>query len=73
MDINEIDNALHGIEQMLEVAVRSVLTLYRDDADGPFQLAAPDGALLDFSVLDIERRVKDLRGGLISAHRPQGH
>jgi len=65
MDKNDIDGALHEIEQMVEVIIRAASSLTRAEHDKQkFELPADDAQLLDFSTLDVAKRVKALRDGL---------
>jgi hypothetical protein len=65
MDLNEIDEldtAMHEIQQMIEVSIRSAETLDRSDEDaGFFQMPARDAELLSFSLFDIQKRVQAAR------------
>ena len=60
--ICDIDYAVHDIEQMVEVALRSSGSLLGAGHDKQkFELPAEDAQLLDFSLNDIAKRVKALR------------
>lgn len=62
MDINDIDLALHEIEQMVLVAINADEgCVGSDTASGFFQLPAQDAELLCFSLFDIQKRVRALR------------
>ena len=64
-DINEIDLALHDIQQMVSVAINAAETLSGGEADPDIcQMPYDKHNLLDFSLFDIEKRVKALRDGL---------
>jgi hypothetical protein len=60
MDMDQIDLALHGIQQMVEVSLRAAESLRGTD-DGLFQMPYEDANLLDFSLFDVEKRVKEAR------------
>jgi hypothetical protein len=71
MDKDAIDLALHEIQQMVEVASRSAETLCRAGGDNEtFQMPAADANLLDFSIFDIEKRIKAVRAMLLEGDRP---
>ncbi|MBR1145070.1 hypothetical protein [Bradyrhizobium sp. AUGA SZCCT0431] len=60
--ICDIDFAVHDIEQMVEVALRSSGSMLRAEHDKQkFEMPAQDAQLLDFSLNDIAKRVKALR------------
>ena len=60
--IGDIDNAVHEIEQMVEVALRSSGSMLRAEHDKQqFEMLAQDPQILDFSLNDIAKRVKALR------------
>lgn len=63
MDTNAIDLALHEIEQMVSVAIDAAGNLNGSD-DGISQMPYAKHNLLDFSLFDIEKRLKALRAGL---------
>jgi hypothetical protein len=72
MDVNDIDNALHEIRQMALVALGATEGLLRSDTDPAFfQLPAEDSEMLAFSVIDILKRVEDLKNGLTEPARPE--
>ena len=65
MDINEIDLVLHEIQQMVSVAISAAEGLGGNEADEDvFQMPAASANLLDFSLFDIDKRLKALREGL---------
>jgi hypothetical protein len=65
MDKNAIDGALHEIQQMVECAIRAAESLTGTGHDKQkFELPADDAQLLDFSLLDIAKRLTALRGGM---------
>jgi hypothetical protein len=65
MDMNDVDNSLHKIEQMVLVAVNAHESLMgSDSAPGFFQMPAEDSELLSFSVYDLLKRVRALRAEL---------
>jgi hypothetical protein len=62
---DEIDGALHEIQQMVECAIRAAEGLTRVEHDKQkFEMPARDAQLLDFSILDIAKRVEALRTDL---------
>jgi hypothetical protein len=64
-EIEEIDTAMHEIQQMIEVSLRSAELLHGSGEDkGIFQMPARDAELLCFSLFDIEKRVKAARAML---------
>jgi hypothetical protein len=57
-----IDLAVHGIEKMVEFAVRAGGSLLGAEHDHQkFEMPAEDAQLLDFAILDVAERVKALR------------
>jgi hypothetical protein len=73
MDINDLDNALHEIEQMVLVAVGAHESMRcSDSAPGFFQIPEEESELLSFSVYDLLKRVKALRADLKAAGVRQG-
>jgi hypothetical protein len=65
MDINDLDNALHEIEQMVLVAVGAHESLMASDsAPGFFQIPEEESELLSFSVYDLLKRVRALKAEL---------
>lgn len=65
MDKNAVDLALHEILQMVSVAIGAAEELTGSDADPDMcELSYQKHNLLDFSLFDIEKRVKALRAGL---------
>ena len=65
MDKNAIDLALHEIQQMLSVAIDAAEILSGSDTDPDIcQMSMDKHNLLDFSLFDLDKRVKALRAGL---------
>lgn len=65
MDKNAIDLALLEIQHMVSVAIDAAETLSGTDADPDIcQMSYDKHSLLDFSLFDVEKRVKALRGAL---------
>jgi hypothetical protein len=65
MDKNAIDLALHEIQQMVLVAIDAAETLSGSDTDPDIcQISYEKHNLLDFSLFDLDKRVKALRGAL---------
>ena len=65
MDMDQIDGALHEIQQMVLVAIGAQESLMGGDAaPGLFQMPAQDAEMLGFSVFDILKRVRALRESL---------
>jgi hypothetical protein len=65
MDFNDLDNALHEIEQMVLVAVNAHESLMASDSDpGFFQIPEGESELLSFSVYDLLKRVRALKADL---------
>jgi hypothetical protein len=56
----EIDGELSGIAFMVEVASRSIGQM-RGDGNGIFHIPHEEINLLDFAIVDLDRRVKALR------------
>ena len=64
-----IDNALHEIKQMVLVAIGAAENLTATDAEPRFfHLSKADTDLLSFSIFDIQRRVAELKAGLIEGN-----
>jgi len=62
MDKNAIDLAMFEIQQMVSVSILSVDGLMGSDTNpAGFQMPATDANLLEFSLFDIEKRIKALR------------
>ena len=62
MDKNAIDLAMFEIQQMVSVSILSVDGLMGSDTNPEvFQMPATDANLLEFSLFDIEKRIKALR------------
>ena len=62
MDREEIDQALHEIQQMVEVSIRAAERLQGVEEDERVsQMPRADHELLDFSLFDLARRVKASR------------
>ena len=60
--IDEIDMALHGIQQMIEVSIRSAVYLHGSEKDkGTYSMPREEAELLCFSIYDLEMRVKAFR------------
>ena len=60
--ICDIDYAVHDIEQMVEVALRSSVSMLRAEHDKQkFEMPAQDAQLLDFSLNNIAKRLKAVR------------
>ena len=64
-EIDEIDLTLHAIQQMVEVSLRATEGLHgTEDDPAVFQMRSADANLLDFSLFDIQKRVRALRAEL---------
>jgi hypothetical protein len=73
MDRNDIDFALHEIEQMVLVAVGAQENLYRSEAAPEFfQMPAADCEMLSFAVFDVLKRVEALRAAMSAPALLQG-
>jgi hypothetical protein len=73
MDRDAIDQALHEIQQMVEVSIRAAELLQRVGEDNGVlvsQMPFADHELLDFSLFDLARRVKASRAMLFEGDRP---
>jgi hypothetical protein len=72
MDREAIDQALHEIQQMVEVSIRAAERLqFREDNGGLVsQMPRADHELLDFSLFDLARRVQASRAMLFEGDRP---
>lgn len=74
MDLEVIDQALHEIQQMVEVSIRAAEGLHGVGDDfAPWrvsQMPRADHELLDFSLIDLARRVKASRAMLFEGHGP---
>ena len=71
MDREEIDQALHEIQQMVEVSIRAAERLQGVEEDERVsQMPRADHELLDFSLFDLARRVKASREMLFEGDRP---
>jgi hypothetical protein len=71
MDRDEIDLALHEIQQMVEVSIRAAERLQGVEEDERVsQMPRADHELLDFSLFDLARRVKASREMLFEGDRP---
>ena len=65
MDIDQIDGALHEIEQMVMVSILAQdNALASDTVPGYFQMPAGDAEMLAFAIFDLQKRVKALRTDL---------
>jgi hypothetical protein len=74
MDGDAIDLALHEIQQMVEVSIRTAERLNGvEDGERNWtvsQMPRADHELLDFSLFDLARRVKASRAMLFEGDRP---
>ena len=71
MDREEIDQALHEIQQMVEVSIRAAERLQGVEEDERVsQMPRADHELLDFSLFDLARRVKASREMLFEGDKP---
>jgi hypothetical protein len=75
MDREEIDQALHEIQQMVEVSIRAAERLQgveEDVEEGArvSQMPRADHELLDFSLFDLAKRLKEARAMLFGGERP---
>jgi hypothetical protein len=73
MDREAIDQALHEIQQMVEVSIRAAERLQGVEEDNGVlvsQMPFADHELLDFSLFDLARRVKESRAMLFEGDRP---
>ena len=61
---DQIDSALHEIESMIEFAVRAGDSLLGVGDNTIFQMPADDANLLEFAILDVQKRVQALRAGI---------
>ena len=62
MDIDKIEDAVHGIAMMVEVLVDAQSSMQGPDNDrSVFQVSRGDGEMIAFASLDIHRRVQALR------------
>jgi hypothetical protein len=68
-DLDEIDSALSGIASMVQFANRLICQMIADDAR-MFHIPYDDINLLDFAIIDIERRVKASRAVLYESAGP---
>lgn len=64
MDKNAIESALHEIGYMIEVAIRAQSSLNGVGDNTIFQMPRDDANLLDFAIVDLEKRVKELVAAL---------
>ncbi|MDO8400636.1 MAG: hypothetical protein Q7T45_22740 [Bradyrhizobium sp.] len=65
LDNDAVDGALHEIQQMVEVVIRAAADLIEVGLGKPrYQTMGEDAQLLDFSTLDVAKRVKALRDAL---------
>jgi hypothetical protein len=68
MDMNDVDIALHEIQQMVLVSIGAAENLKSEPASTAeprvFLLSEEDTNMLSFSIFDIQRRVAKLRAGL---------
>lgn len=70
MDREAIDQALHEIQQMVEVSIRAAERLLGVEEDEQVsQMPRADHELLDFSLFDLARRVKASRAMLFEGDR----
>jgi hypothetical protein len=70
-DRDEIDLALHEIQQMVEVSIRAAERLQGTEEDEMVsQMPRADHELLDFSLFDLARRVKASREMLFVGDKP---
>jgi hypothetical protein len=73
MDLEVIDQALHEIQQMVEVSIRATESLQGVNHDpAPWtvsQMPRADHELLDFSLIDLARRVEAARAMLFESDR----
>jgi hypothetical protein len=65
MEPNDIDNALHEIESMIEFAIRAGESLNGVGDNKMFQMPAADANLLDFAILNVQARIRTLRASII--------
>jgi hypothetical protein len=70
MDREAIDQALHEIQQMVEVSIRAAERLQGVGDDDGVSVSFADHELLDFSLFDLARRVKASRAMLFEGDRP---
>ena len=73
MDRDAIDLALHELQQMVEVSIRAAERLQGVEEDNGVlvsQMPFADHELLDFSLLDLARRLKASRAMLFEGDRP---
>jgi hypothetical protein len=73
MDREAIDQALHEIQQMVEVSIRAAERLQGVEEDNGVlvsQMPFADHELLDFSLCDLARRVKASRAMLFEGDKP---
>jgi hypothetical protein len=74
MDLEAIDQALHEIQQMVEVSIRAAEGLQSaGEYPAPWrvsQMSRADHELLDFSLIDLARRVEASRAMLFEGDRP---
>jgi hypothetical protein len=73
MDRDAIDLGLHEIQQMVEVSIRAAELLQFDDEDNGVlvsRMPRADHELLDFSLFDLAKRLREARAMLAEGGRP---
>jgi hypothetical protein len=73
MDREEIDLALHEIQQMVEVSIRAAEGMQFDEDDNGAlvsRMPRSDHELLDFSLFDLAKRLREARAMLAEGDRP---
>jgi hypothetical protein len=71
MDWNVIDLSLHEIQQMVEVSIRAAERMqFVGEDDLVSQMPRADHELLDFSLFDLAKRLREARAILAEGDRP---